>query len=228
MVNLLSNSFILISVGLSSALVAANPVAERNINGIIFDASCPNGEEVCENHPFDCIGGCALNASTGETVFQWERTIFTTKFDKASRLDIQAMKKCLGREAIRTALLKSQVSIQDTGSETLPCTVTGSEWQYIYPKYYISTLTRPACDTTRSYLDELTGSCQNWKSTAAEAGLWVGYGAAALLGTVASYFAVAQVGRCTGWFHWVTIGDVLGLCYGKFFKWRQHETPRGY
>ncbi|WP_252179065.1 hypothetical protein [Endozoicomonas sp. 4G] len=225
MVNFLINHLVLLSVSLFAALVAANPVAEQNINGIMFDERCPNGETVCKNHPIDCLGGCALNASTGETVFQWERTIFTTKFDKASRVDIQAMKKCLGREAIRTALLKGQEDGQDSGSETLPCTVSGSEWQYIYPQYYISALTKPECDKTRSYLDKLTGSCQSWKNTVSEAGLWIGYGAAAVAGTAASYFAVAQVGRCTGWFHWVTLGDVLGACYRKFFKCGGYQSP---
>ncbi|WP_448217846.1 hypothetical protein [Endozoicomonas sp. 2B-B] len=226
MLNPLNKNILLLFASLSSALVAANPIVEGNSNGIIFDASCPNGEKVCKNHPIDCLGGCALNASTGETVFQWERTIFTTKADKASRLDIQAMKKCLDREAIRTALLKGHENMQDTGSERLPCTVTGSEWQYIYPKYHISVLSQPACDKTESYLDELTGSCQNWKNTVSEAGLWIGVGAAAVVALVTSYFVIAQVGSCTGWFRWFTLGDGVGMCIRKF-KCSSYERPGG-
>ncbi|MCW7551314.1 hypothetical protein NX722_01385 [Endozoicomonas gorgoniicola] len=186
-----------LSISLASLSAMANPVMTGNGQGIVFDATCPNGEKICENHPVDCLGGCALSTTTGATVFKWERTLFETLPDKSSRVDIQAMKKCLSRDAVQSALLKAQEQTPGTGAEKVPCTATSSVWRYIYPKYTISLLVKDTCDTTRFYLDELTGSCQDWRNSITELGVWLWYAAVGIVGAVtflAVTFAAIAIG----------------------------------
>ncbi|UYM17252.1 hypothetical protein [Endozoicomonas euniceicola] len=212
-----------LSISLASLSAMANPVITDSGHGIVFDASCPNGEKVCENHPVDCLGGCALNATTGATVFQWERTIFETQLDKSLRVDIQGMKKCLSRDAVREALLKAQEQTPGTGAEKLPCTVKGSVWRYIYPKYTVSLLAKDTCDTAGDYLNELTGSCQDWKNSVNEGLLLFGYAFAGVAAAIMSYFITAQIGRCIGCGNLITIGDILVSGYTSI-----QRTCRGY
>ena len=219
---LMSGLFFL-SISLASLSASANPVITGSGQGIVFDASCPNGEKVCANHPVDCLGGCALNATTGATVFQWERTIFETQRDKSLRVDIQGMKDCLSRDAVQSALLKAQEQTPGTGAEKLPCTVKGSEWRYIFPKYTVSLLMKDTCDTAGDYLEALTGRCQDLKNSVGEGLLWLGYTAAAVLTAIFGYFITAQIGRCIGCGNWITIGDIVAVCCLKI-----QRTRRGY
>ena len=197
MVVVLMSGLFFLSISLASLSAMANPVMTGNGQGIVFDATCPNGEKICENHPVDCLGGCALNTTTGATVFKWERTVFETLPYRSSRVNIQAMKKCLSRDAVESALLKAQEQTPGTGAEKVPCTATSSVWRYIYPKYTISLLVKDTCDTTRFYLDELTGSCQDWRNSITELGLWLWYAVVGIAGTV-TFLAVTVTAMAIG------------------------------
>lgn len=161
----LISSLLLLSMGLFSRTVTANPMLAENTNNIVFNEHCPNDEKVCSGHLLDCLGGCALNATTGETLFKWERTIVEETAD-ADRVIIQTQKSCLNRDAIQAALLKALETTPDYDSKQSLCLVKGPTWQYMHATFDISPLAPDTCDTATPLLSELADGCQSFGQVA--------------------------------------------------------------